>query len=574
MEKENSFDSLVSIMTREERQQMLEKMHETAPVYESESFVPVEEPPEGGGVSLEEQLKKESLPFRIILWLKSIFTNTNQIVLFNEMKISEINRSLQRNYPGLVDSKKGLLLPLFYDKVSELKSAADFLRPYIAAIEKDEGGFYVFLGSIIMPEVDEDMSTNANPFSVPVSTNIKPELRVELIHNMDEIFQNIPVDSKQKMYEAVKSVEWLRQFSKIPFIKLLSSFTEVSSTFHTCAFSIIGNEFTSFAKLISNGFLLSDSLLESLYLFSVRKSRRFSEDVSGDDRAAVNFMNNARSNASVIHMFMSSVPMSSVTRVVLGDSNWVPEKFYGGEDWFAKYKSQWKKIFDFRWDSWVVECKKESLRLGLNGNFGLEKFPLLPYRPWTSDSDFSYRYELTIGFLCWYFGERFPQSYEIALKTVMIEGAFKKKENQVLYTEAFNELVKIAVAMNILCDKLKPVGEYGVVFAKSTKDENGMRSLQEQNNLEKTMRDIESDSQSILHRFGDAVREMVSLLDGILGFVKNSKYDTLSNLARIQGHENAVFQATLRDAKNSFEAALNLVRELERVDTPKMLEEN
>ena len=316
MEKENSFDSLVSIMTREERQQMLEKMHEAAPVYESESFVPVEEPPEDGGVSLEEQLKKESLPFRIILWLKSIFTSTNQIVLFNEMKISEINRSLQRNYPGLVDSKKGLLLPLFYDKVAELKSAADFLRPYIAAIEKDEGGFYVFLGSIIMPEVDEDMSTNANPFSVPVSTNIKPELRVELIHNMDEIFQNIPVDSKQKMYEAVKSVEWLRQFSKIPFIKLLSSFTEVSSTVHTCAFSIIGNEFTSFAKLMSNGFLLSDSLLESLYLFSVRKSRRFSEDVSGDDRAAVNFMNNARSNSSVIHMFMSSVPMCSVTRVV------------------------------------------------------------------------------------------------------------------------------------------------------------------------------------------------------------------------------------------------------------------
>ena len=67
---------------------------------------------------------------------------------------------------------------------------------------------------------------------------------------------------------------------------------------------------------------------------------------------------------------------------------------------------------------------------------------------------------------------------------------------------------------------------------------------------------------------------MVSLLDGILGFVKNSKYDTLSNLARIQGRENAVFQATLKDAKNSFEAALNLVRELESVDTPKMLEEN
>ena len=572
MERENSFDSLVSVMTREERQQMLEKMHEAAPVYEGEVFEPIEEPPSESEISLEEQLKKESFPFKIFLWIKSIFTNTKQIVLFNEIKISEINKNLQRNYPGLIDAKKGLLLPLFYDKVLELKKAADFLRPYTMAIEKDESGFYVFLASLMMPEVDEDISNNANPFSTPVSTEVKPEFRVELLHNMDETLQNIPVDSKQKMYEAVKSVEWMRQFTKIPFVKFLGLFSEISTSVHTCAFSVIGSEFDSLAKLLCNGFLLSDNLLEALYLFSVRKTRRFSEDASGEDKSAVDFMNNARSSASVIHMFMSSVPMCSVARVALGDSAWVPEKFYGGEDWFVKFKNQMKKLFDYRWDSWVIECKKEGLRLSLNGNFGLDKFPLLPYRPWTIDEDFYYRYELTAGFLYWYFIEKFPRDYEIALKTIMIEGSFKKKENQLAYTEAFNEMIKIAVALDTFSDKLKPVGEFGVVFASSQKDENGVRSLQEQNKLEKTMREIESETQSILHRFGEADRALGMLLDGILGFLKNANYDTLSNLSRIQGRDNTAFQETLRDAKNSLEAALSLVTELENVDVPHSLE--
>ena len=572
-ENENSFDNLVSGMSKEERMNMLEKMHDSASSYEEESFEPVEVSEEEPEIPLDEQLKKESLGFRILLWLRSVFTNTKPVVLFNEIKISEISKNLQRNYPGLVDAKKGLLLTQLYEKIVELKEAADFLRPYIVAIDKDEGSFYVFLASIIMSDVDDELSENTNPLSTPVITGEKPELRVELIRSMEDILQNIPVDSKQRMYEAVKTVEWLRQFTKIPFIKILSPFSEVSYSVHTCAFSVVGSEFESLAKLLCNGFRLSDNILESLYLFAVRKSRKFSEDAGGEDKAAINFMNNARANASTIHMFMTSVPMRSVSRVILGDSKWMPAKFYGGEDWFAKYKAQWKKIFDYRWNLWVTECKKESLRIGLKDNFGLEKFPVLPNRPWNLDSDFFFRYELTAGFLNWYFTEKFPKTYEIALKTVMIEGSFKKKENQLLYTEAFNNIVHLSIAINTFCDKLRPTGEFGIVFSKDTKDENGMRTLQGQNLLEKTMREIESEMQSILHAFGEADREMMMLLDGILGFIKDSKYDTLTNLSRIQGHENPAFIATLKEAKDSLSNALTLVRELENVDAPQSLVE-
>ena len=329
-ENENSFDNLVSGMSKEERMNMLEKMHDSASSYEEESFEPVEVSEEEPEIPLDEQLKKESLGFRILLWLRSVFTNTKPVVLFNEIKISEISKNLQRNYPGLVDAKKGLLLTQLYEKIVELKEAADFLRPYIVAIDKDEGSFYVFLASIIMSDVDDELSENTNPLLTPVITGEKPELRVELIRSMEDILQNIPVDSKQRMYEAVKTVEWLRQFTKIPFIKILSPFSEVSYSVHTCAFSVVGSEFESLAKLLCNGFRLSDNLLESLYLFAVRKSRKFSEDAGGEDKAAINFMNNARANASTIHMFMTSVPMRSVSRVIFGDSKWMPAKFYGG----------------------------------------------------------------------------------------------------------------------------------------------------------------------------------------------------------------------------------------------------
>ncbi len=564
---ENSFDSLVSGISLEERKVLFERMRGVVPV-EDDSFTPIEEIPSEPSVPLSELLKKESLALRIMLWIRSVFTSKNAEQLLNEIKVAGISRSLTKNYPGLIDFKRRLLLPLFYDRLCELKAVADFFRPYIVSLEQDEGAFYVFLGSVVMPSVSEEMNENVDPYVNPVMSDVRLELRVDLLRNMDDIFSNIPPDLKRNMYDAVKSVDWLRRFVRLPFVRLQSLFAEITTEIHTCPFSQIEQELASFAKCLCNGFRLSEGVLESLYLFSVRNSRKIVSDIDEVDGESMQFMRKAREHVAILRMFMDSVPMISLCSVVYSDCYWRPEPFAGGEDWFVKFKASWKKIFDKKWEAWTVACKREMLRQSLHGHFGLEAFPKLPNRPWINlkGGSVRFRYELTAGFLTWYFKDKFPH-FELALKTLMVEGTFKKKENQTALTDAFNSFVLNATAINALNDRLKPSGDVGIFFSHVGSDDK-TRTLQEQNQIEQFMKSITGETQSILHRFGDSDRLLEKVLAAAIGIRKEKEFDIVANLHQILGHENQKFQKTLQEARQSLESALNLVRELELVDAP------
>lgn len=572
MGSSNSFDALVSGISAEERQSILDKMQSTPKDYENDSFSPVEDLPTEPETTLSEQLKKESLPFRFWLWLKSIFTNTSTEILFNEIKIQSMAKVVGRNFPGLIDMKRGFILPAFYDKLRDLKKSADFFRPYVVSFEQDEGAFYVFLGSIVMPIVARDLADNADPYSNPVTGEAKLEYRVDLLRQMDDIFQSIPADSKNEMYEAVKSVDWLRQFVRLPFNRFLSLFSEITDEIHTCQFSQIENEIGAFAKCLMNSFRLPNEVLESLFLFSIRNSKKKGGESASDENSndAVEFMSKAMENMANLHMFMSSVPIHSISCIVYSDSQWMPEHFSGGEDWFVKFKTSWKKIFEQKWDSWVFDCKKENLRQSLVSRFSLESFPLLPNRPWENLwGGVKFRYELTGGFLYWYFLKEFP-TYEIVLKSIMVEGVFKKKDNQLMYTDTFNDFIHISMALNALNDRIKPSGDVGSTFAKFSA-EGQMRTLQEQTRVEQLMRSVESEMQLIINQFGTANRSMNHILSGLLGLKKEARFDTLSNIGHLSGRGNENFLSTLQNARDSLENALNIIKELEMFDAPHVL---
>lgn len=567
----NAFDSLVSGISAQERQLLLDKMRDIVPST-SDSFTPIEQVPSEPEIPLAELLKKEPLSLRLILWLKSIFTSTSPEQLFNEVKVAGISRSLAKNYPGLIDARRGLLLPLFYDRICELKATADFFRPYIVSMEQDEGSFFVFLGSVVMPTVAQEMNESADPFTNPISAEVRLELRVELLRCMEDVFANIPPDLRRDMYDAVKSVEWLRRFVRLPFARLISLFSEVTTEIHTCPFSQIEGELAAMARCLCNGFRLSDGVMESLYLFSVRNSRHVSDDIDEEGGESIKFMQGAREHIAILKLFMDSVPMLSVCSVAYSNCHWRPEEFTGGEDWFVKFKASWKRIFEQKWESWTVACKREMLRQSLHGHFGLNSFPRLPNRPWSAikGGGVRFRYELTGGFLTWYFLEKFP-AYEIAIKSLMLEGTFKKKENQTALTDAFNAFVQLSVAMNGLNDRLKPSGDVGVFLARIGMDDQP-RTLQEQAQIEQMMRSVTGDLQSILHRFGESDRALEQLLAGVLGVRREKGFDTVTNLSQIMGRENHRFQKTLGEARQSLESALNLVRELELVDAPEGLD--
>jgi hypothetical protein len=310
---------------------------------------------------------------------------------------------------------------------------------------------------------------------------------------------------------------------------------------------------------------IPDEFLEALYLFAIRNSKHINVENTGRD--AGDFLSKAHSSLGLLQMFVTSIPLRSITRLVHSDSQWRINLFSGGEDWFVQYKTSWKKLFDRKWESWVQDCKKEALREKLQNNFQLKEFPLLPERPWASLwGGLRFRYELTAGFLYWYFRKVFPP-FELHLKIVMMEGDFIQKQNRIDFTESFNNLIEISIELDSLHRRLQTGGDIGILFMRLINDKT--RTLQGQAKAEDMLKSVEGDLGGILYKFGEACRHMDMLLNGILQTdKKDSRYDSLSNLSELQGSNNAIFRAQLAKAHASIVNAYDLIKELEPIDSP------
>lgn len=564
MADNNSFDRLVTGLSDSERKDLLEKMQAGKTAENTASMRSLDDYVELGNFA--EQIKQESIFLRIWLWIKSLVTNTGVEELYNERKIAYIAKKINKTAPDLIDYDRELILSSFYNKLVELKLCADFFRPYLVAVDDNDGDFYVFLGSFMMEKVTQDMDKEVDPYSNPITVGAKPEVRMNLLRKMDGILSTISQEERRDMYGAVRSVEWIKNFCHINFSRMMTYFTSLTDGINTCTFGSLAGELGDFAKVMCNGIPVPEAVLEALYLFSVKKRHVLADETPGANPAK-EFIEKAHSQLGMIDMFIQTVPLKQLCCVVFNDVNPNIGTFTGGEDWFARYKAKWKKLFDQKWAQWSNDCKKENLRHSLSMNFNLEDFPKIPDRPWAKmwGSGLHFRYELTGGFLLWYFKEVF-QAHELTLKTLMLEGDFVKKDNRVDFTDSFNALVQVSIDLSNFARRISDAGDIGVLLSKLGEEK--MRTLQGSQKAESVMRSAESDMASIIVHFGDAVRIIELCMTGVFGERVDSRYDGLTNLNHVQGRQNEDFKKKLKDARDSLGNALDMLKELEPVDGP------
>lgn len=561
METRDSFERLATGLTAEERQNILAQMRPsdsqpTAPLR------PVDEKLDDVSEPLDVKLKREPFFLRLFIWIKAVFSSTTPTVIYNEHRLSEIAHYIQKNFPGLINQKQSLILSPFYERLTELKTCADFFRPYIFSLDDDDGMFYVFLSSFIMGEVTEDIKTNTDPYSNPVTPVIKQELRGSLLRKLDDIFEAIPADSKAQMYGAAKATEWMKQFVRLPFARLVTQFSSSDGRDTSCPFGQMESEIDTFARILCSSLVIPDEFLESLYMFALRNSRHANEGDMGRD--AGEFLEKAHSNMGALQVFMTSIPVRSLGCLINNDSQWRAGEFSGGEDWFVKYKNTWKKMFEQKWAAWEADCKKEALLSTLKINFDIDSFPEFPQRPWQDLwNGVPFAYESTLGFLNWFMREKFSVC-ELDLKTLLVQGSFVKKENYNLLSESFNAMVQLSISFQELERRLSAHGETGVLFKKFHEERS--RTLQAQTKVEQIMRSLESDVSSLIHRFSDNARAIVQVLTGALGLSKDARFDTVSNLNKLKDKNNEPFFKKIEESKATIENALTFVAELEQLD--------
>ena len=558
-----AFDRLVAGMTSEERSSMLEKINQDSvsvvQFIETENQVPEK------SLSLHLRFKEESFFYRFFLWLRGIIEKRSSEKIYNEDVIASMARRLNRDHPGIVNHRNGLLDTVFYEHLKALKSASDFFKPYFAIIDDSPGDFYVFLSSFVAPELSEKINSEADPFSLDYSAEPTNDTRAMLLKNLDNILKNIDAGSKRDMYTAVSSVNWLRQFTRLPYIHFTSQFTNLTGSNYTCPYRNAVNDYAAFAAVFTNILPVKSEVLEAMLMFSQKKDLTKNAQDKDIERTVKEFLSKTNQYFASIQSFISSVPILKTGKIINADYDWLPGNIEGVEAWFPNFRSHWRKIIDVRWGDWLRERKKKNLENYLKNDFGLSEFPVLTYRPWQALwMRVPFSCELTGGFMSWFSENAYDDMIQ-TLNEVMMEGVFVRNENRIEYSEGLNLFVQAVSQIRELTDRLAPEGEFGALFDEFATSR--LRSFQVQNQIDSMMATTEGEIKDSVRKFSKGSRMMDKCLNGIFSDEKDGVHDGLQNLGTIKGSQNRAWKDRLRKIWETLKKAQFYISELEPIDS-------
>lgn len=560
--KKGSFDKLVAGLSSEDRVNMLDRINKnSAP---SVQFIETENDVPEKNMSLHLRYKNESILYKIMLWFRGLISKKSAEKLYNEDVLANIARKINRDHPGIINHRIQVLDSVFYQLLRSLKDSADFFKPYFTFIDDNPGDFYVFLSSFVTPELSEQINSQADPFTLSFDVEPTNEVRAGLLRKLDDILKGIDGQAKSSMYYSVCSVNWLRQFTKLPYIHFTSQFTNLTGDVYTTPYKNAINDFDAFSAVFSNIHPVQNEVLEAMLLFSQRKELTKNAQEKDIERTIKEFLAKANQHFANIQMFISTVPINRVGKIINEDYDWVPGNINGVEAWFPSFRSQWRKIFDVRWNDWLRERKKNTLSETLNADFKLTDFPSMKYRPWMALwSRVPFACELTGGFLSW-FSEELYDDVLPTLNEVMMEGVFIRNENRIEYSEGLNLFVQANTQMIELQDRLSPEGEYGALFDEFASSR--IRSFQVQNQIDSMMATTESEVKDILKKFCKGCRMMDRIFHGMFDEGKDGEHETLQNFTTIKGHQNRAWRDRLAEIRTMLQRSLFYISELEPID--------
>lgn len=581
MDNYNSFDRLVLGISNNERIDLLKKLEAATDPEKQNVEASYIADPDDQEHDLSTKFKGESFLLRIWMHLKALFSANDVEFVYNQYLVSSLAKNIEKNYPNLIDYKHGLLTTDFYNKLYELKNVAAFFKPGISVYEEKQGSFFVFLGSLFVPELSERIDNEVSPYKLGFDREVTGELRSSLIRKMEEIIQSIPSTDKTRLYTAVRSIEWLKAFTHLPFERLTSRFISLVSGSYTCPLDSASQDLATFAKVLCNGKRIQTEILEALFLFSeqsqqdeidsktnnIPEATETTKAISKEETLNINcaeYLKKSLEQISLIKMFITTIPVHDLTAVANNSSIWIPEQLDGVEDWFVKYKNQWRKLFDQKWECWLRDKRKFQTHEKIKELFSTEDFPHITNRPWLEIWDgLEFSKDYALGFIYAFFEQLYP-TYSKLFKVIMVEGEFTQRENRIEFTDTYNLLNHLSQSTLMLNEQLSIKGVYGASFDNIIKE--SIRTIQGKAKIDSLMSTIEHEASSLIAQFADACRTMQLLLGGILTEAKNPRYDTLANISSIQGKSNSIFREQLHAAKAGFIDALELLKELETIE--------
>jgi len=558
----SAFDKLVAGLNSQDRADMLGRLNSVGP--KSVQLVETEDMQPERNLSLHLRYKSESCLYKFILWIRSIFQQKSPERLYNEDVINDLARKVNKEHPGVLNLRAKVLDEGFYDRLLDIKDASDFFKPYFNFIDETKGDFYVFLSTFVAPELADKINSQADPFTLEFTTEPGPDQKSKLLKALDNILSDIDGVTKSNLYAAVSSVNWLKKFSVLPFLHFTAQFTNLADDTYTCPYRNATLDFEPFSAVFTNVHSIQNEVLEAIYLYVQRKDLKSTASQQDIERGVKEFMAKAVSKLSAIQIFISTIPVIKIGKIINDDYDWQPKNMEGVEAWFPMFRSQWRSIIEIRWNDWIRECKKSKIIKNLYSDFCLDEFPKIKYQPWTQLwMKVPFNFQLSGGFLSWFATEKYGVVIS-SLNDVLLEGIFNGVQIRSEYADAMNNFVQANKEIQELLDRLSPTGEYGMLFAEFSTT--AVRSTQIQNQIHSMMSSTEATIRSAIKKFLKSTEVLSRIIGKLFNTEKKTQREILQNFLTIKGRQNREWRDSLSEARNILMKSIYYVSELEPID--------
>ncbi|MDR1218067.1 MAG: DUF5312 domain-containing protein [Treponema sp.] len=535
MGENKQFNKLASELSVEERNDLLKKLagqstlsHE--PLYDDEA--------ESSIKTIESQY--EILPWyeHLLLLILSFFKSKSALKVYEDRLISKIGQEIETKCPGYFNYQNLMLLPPFHKALTDLKVNVRFFKDALdTGLNKDRGAFYAFLGSLEMSAVHKRLEEEITPlglFSKHPEKN-ESELKQVAMGLMEDAFAAINEEERNAMYQHARVLSCLKELSFFLFDRILYAFAnDLAAGGMTCSVSVVRDQLATLNNILySLKTSPSISLLESLFVFILQERAGTGKENIDIQNESKTLLSSAENSLTAIREFNQTVLLTPILRVANRNTAFGPSVISGGEDWIIVYRDYWKQHIEQLFDDYTRAKQQQetldSFRYFLKG----APFKNMEYaQSETNPEGIPIRRGFTLAFLLTFHSIVFIADVNKTLRPILLEGEFFKRENRTLFTESYNDLMKLDDDIKRFDEEISSNGEIGKQYAIAMAD---MSLTNRRRKIQIVVESANEAASEIINGAKKALENMLIVLQGIAKKDPDDKNEMLSNIYKFTG---------------------------------------
>ena len=513
----------------------------------------------------ERQFARLSIFARLQIIVSGFLSGISRDKATEKFLLRRIRRKIDRQAPGLLDLRRGLINPKLYQIVAELRSAMDvFKKLTLRALESNKGEFYAFLGKLEFEDIHTRLETQLIPDSNDIPNIPHSKIKKQLFSKFNDILDDIELAQRKRMNTHIKSLFQLRSLAKFPYDRILNLFPLDKNgaaggvTIHALRVSLLELGDVLFAFQTPP----SSILLEAIFLFDLRD--KIDDNSEWLEKELRKRMNLTVLTLEAIRKVNAAIPWELFLKSLAADIHYTPTIALGIDDWFRIFKLFWTERLNVRFREWSNQKRVREILEELMEQYELTEIPSVPgYRRTEFLENHPPTYELSFAVVRVLFLDIFQGKLYHALNIVKIDGKFYKKDNRKKFEEVFNRFIKVPDKIRSFESKLRPDGEYGIRLGNLWKETSSGMDTSE--HFLELLNKLDRESQSITAPLIGDLGVMSDLLEGVLSG-SGGTYDSLSNVSEIGGHGNLMFLENLEEVKNIFKHSAENLKKLLKIE--------